>query len=97
MWEAHPLLKLVGLWSTCRELAELLQQELNLLWGVENRVAEIPLAVLAPVTAPAVLIEMGFLTNPEDYQKLSSTEFLEQVARTITSAVDAFLQRRNLE
>ena len=80
-----------------RELAELLQEELNLLWGVENRVAEIPLAGLAPVTAPAVLIEMGFLTNPEDYQRLSSMEFQEQVARTITSAVDTFLQGRNLE
>jgi N-acetylmuramoyl-L-alanine amidase len=83
--------------DSSRELAELLQEELNLLWGVENKVAEIPLAVLAPVTAPAVLIEMGFLTNPEDYQKLSSTEFQEQVARTMTSAVDTFLQRRNLQ
>ena len=80
-----------------RELAALLQEQLNRLWGVENRVAEIPLAVLAPVTAPAVLIEMGFLTNPEDYAKLSSMEFQEQVARTITSAVNTFLRRRNLE
>ena len=83
--------------GSSRELAELLQEELNLLWGVENKVAEIPLAALAPVTAPAVLIELGFLTNPEDYQRLSSMEFQEQVARTITSAVDTFLQRRNLE
>ena len=83
--------------SSSRELAELLQEELNLLWGVENRVAEIPLAGLAPVGAPAVLIEMGFLTNPEDYRRLSSMEFQEQVARTITSAVNAFLQGRNLE
>ena len=80
--------------GSSRELAELLQEELNLLWGVENRVAEIPLAALAPVTAPAVLIEMGFLTNPEDYQRLSSMEFQEQVARTIASAVNTFLQRR---
>ncbi len=83
--------------DSSRELAELLQEGLNLLWGVENKVAEIPLAVLAPVTAPAVLIEMGFLTNPEDYQRLSSMEFQEQVASTITSAVDTFLQGRSLE
>ncbi len=83
--------------GSSRELAELLQEELNMLWGVENRVAEIPLAALAPVTSPAVLIETGFLTNPEDYQKLSLMEFLEQVAFTIASAVDTFLQRRNLE
>ena len=83
--------------GSSRELAELLQKELNLLWEVENSVAEVPLAGLAPVTAAAVLIEMGFLTNPEDYQRLSSMEFQEQVARTITSAVDTFLRRRNLE
>ncbi|MCZ6452427.1 MAG: N-acetylmuramoyl-L-alanine amidase [Deltaproteobacteria bacterium] len=83
--------------GSSRKLAELLQEELNLLWGVENRVAEVPLAGLAPVTAPAVLIEMGFLTNSEDYQRLSSMEFQEQVARTITSAVDTFLQEESLE
>ena len=80
-----------------RELAELLQGELNLLWGVENRVAEIPLAVLAPVTAPAVLIEMGYLTNAEDHEKLSSREFQEQIAHAITSAVVAFLVRNPAE
>lgn len=80
-----------------RELAELLQGELNLLWGIENRVAEIPLAVLAPVTAPAVLIEMGFLTNPEDHDKLSSRDFQEQIAHAITSAVLAFLVRNPAE
>ncbi len=83
--------------DSSRELAELLQEELNLLWGVDNKVAEIPLAALAPVTAPAVLIEIGFLTNPEDYQRLRSMEFQEQVARTITSALDTFLQQRHLE
>ena len=80
-----------------RELAELIQGELNLLWGIENRVAEIPLAVLAPVTAPAVLIEMGFLTNAEDHEKLSSREFQEQIAHAITSAVLAFLVRNPAE
>ena len=80
-----------------RELAELLQGELNLLWGLENRVAEIPLAVLAPVTAPAVLIEMGFLTNAEDHDKLSSREFQEQIAQAITSAILAFLERNPAE
>ena len=80
-----------------RELAELLQGELNLLWGIENRVAEIPLAVLAPVTAPAVLIEVGFLTNAEDHQKLSSREFQDQIAHRITSALLTFLVRNPAE
>ncbi|MDA2928835.1 N-acetylmuramoyl-L-alanine amidase [Acidobacteria bacterium AH-259-O06] len=75
-----------------RELAEKLQNELNLLWSVDNQVVEVPLAVLAPITAPAVLIEAGFLTNPEDQERLGLSEFQERLAGTIASAVLAFLQ-----
>ncbi|MFQ5929308.1 MAG: N-acetylmuramoyl-L-alanine amidase, partial [Acidobacteriota bacterium] len=75
-----------------RELAEKLQNELNLLWSVDNQVVEVPLAVLAPITAPAVLIEAGFLTNPEDQERLGLREFQERLAGTIASAVLAFLQ-----
>jgi N-acetylmuramoyl-L-alanine amidase len=78
--------------TSSQRLALQLQQELNVLWGVQNRVREIPLAVLAPVSSPAILLEAGFLTNPEDQAMLLSLEFQKQLAVTISRAIAMFLR-----
>ena len=75
-----------------RKLAELIQEQLNNLYGTENQVVESPLAVLAPVTAPAVLVETGFLTNSEDREKLESSSFQDEVAAAVVRAVLSFLR-----
>jgi N-acetylmuramoyl-L-alanine amidase len=75
-----------------RELAELLQQGLNPLFGVDNRVVRARLAVLAPIRAPAVIIETGFLTNLEDRELLKNSEFEEQLATTVSQAIASFLR-----
>ncbi len=74
-----------------RQLGELIQGELNSVFGGENRMVEAPLAQLAPVTAPAVLIEAGFLTNADDHQKLATTEFQDRIAMAIVKAIQRFL------
>ena len=78
--------------GSSQRLARQAQRELNLLWGVQNSVREIPLAVLAPVAAPAILVEAGFLTNPEDQDMLISLEFQEQLAAAISRAIVMFLE-----
>lgn len=75
-----------------RELAEKVQAQLNRLFGEENQVSEAPLAVLAPVTAPAILIEAGFLTNPEDRARVADPEFQERIADSIATALEEFLK-----
>ena len=80
-----------------RGLAEGLQRDLNRLWGARNQVVEVPLGLLVSVTAPAVLIETGFLTNPEDSQKLTSAEFQAGLASTIASSVARFLQEHPIQ
>ena len=80
-----------------RELAGQLQRELNRLWGTENEVIEVPLQLLVPVTAPAVLIELGFLTNPEDQQKLYSPHFQSSIAATIASTLSRFLKTSSVD
>jgi N-acetylmuramoyl-L-alanine amidase len=73
-----------------RRLAGLLQTELNRLFEVENAVVRAPLAVLGAVKAPAVLIEAGFLTNPEDRELLYSREFQSELAELVAGAVRRF-------
>ena len=73
-------------------MAELIQGELNTLYGIHNEVVEVSLAVLAPVMAPAVLIESGFLTNLEESQKLIQPDFQDEIVSAIVTAVLRFLK-----
>jgi N-acetylmuramoyl-L-alanine amidase len=79
--------------SESRELAALVQAALNPLFGANNEVVEAPLAALESVACPAVLVEAGFATNPEDLEKLTSQAFLDQVASAVAQAVTEFLSR----
>ena len=75
-----------------RRLATILQRKLNLIFGVGNQIAEAPLAILGPVKAPAVMIELGFITSSQDRARLQTPEFLRQVAAAIASGLEEFLE-----
>lgn len=75
-----------------RILGKALQQQLNTLFETQNQMVEAPMGVLEPVSSPAVLVEAGFLTSDEDRQILQTDIFLEQLAATITQAVDRFVK-----
>jgi N-acetylmuramoyl-L-alanine amidase len=45
------------------------------------------LFVIANVTAPAVLVEGGFLTNKEDISKLASEDYREEIAAAISDGI----------
>ena len=55
--------------------------------------------VIANVTAPAVLIEGGFLTNKEDISKLASEDYRDQMAAAVADGIlryrDAARQRKS--
>ncbi len=73
-----------------RRLAHLMQSRLNELFESENLVTEAPLAELEPIEAPAILIETGFLTNPQDLSLLGTPEFRDQLAAAIADTLARF-------
>lgn len=79
-------------------LAETIQAELNALLGLKDRgVKQAPFRVLMSATMPAVLIEVGFITNPDEEEKLRSPAYRESLALAISQSVQRFredLQRR---
>jgi len=66
------------------ELAESVQKELNLLLRTYNRgIKQNSFRVLAGVACPAVLVEVAFISNPEEERKLLTEEFQTNVAQAI--------------
>lgn len=49
--------------------------------------------VLKQTHAPAVLIELGYLTNPGDEERLKSPEWQAKVAQAIMDAVDSYFSK----
>lgn len=65
-------------------LAELVQAQLNGLLGTANRgIKQAPFKVLTEVACPAILVEVAFLSNPEEERQLGSEEFQWNVAQAI--------------
>lgn len=50
--------------------------------------------VLKAPDVPSVLLELGYLTNPEDEKKLKSEAWRQQVAQAVTKAVDSYFADR---
>jgi N-acetylmuramoyl-L-alanine amidase len=75
-----------------RVLARLIRSRLNTLTSItEPRILGAPLAVLQGAQMPAILIEVGYLTNPAEEKNLRNKAFLMNVAIEISKAIDQFL------
>jgi N-acetylmuramoyl-L-alanine amidase len=71
--------------------AELIQQELNGTGDTANRgVRQAPFRVLVGATMPAALVEVGFISNPEEEAKLGSDAYQSAVAQSLLRAVTRF-------
>ncbi|HYK05210.1 MAG TPA: N-acetylmuramoyl-L-alanine amidase [Thermoanaerobaculia bacterium] len=72
-------------------LAQAIQEEMNAATGVANRgVKQAPFKVLVGATMPAALVEVGFISNPEEEAKLQSEEFQNLMVQTLTKAVERY-------
>jgi N-acetylmuramoyl-L-alanine amidase len=76
-------------------LADAIQTELNVVSKIENRgIKQAPFRVLSGAAMPAVLVEVGFISHPEEEKQLRSAAFQESVATAIAKAVAEFFGRR---
>lgn len=75
--------------------ARLVQRELNEALGLRDRgVKQAPFRVLLGASMPAVLVEFGFLSNPEEEAKLQRADYQAELVRAVSRAVQEFLSRR---
>jgi N-acetylmuramoyl-L-alanine amidase len=71
--------------------AQALQEEMNHATGVQNRgVKQAPFKVLVGATMPAALVEVGFISNPEEEARLQSEDFQNLVVASLEHAVERY-------
>jgi len=74
-------------------LAKLIQHAIDgIRRSPHTKIQGAPLLVLEGADMPAVAIEIGNLSNPQEEKMLRDTEFLTRLARAIAMAVDTFFQ-----
>jgi N-acetylmuramoyl-L-alanine amidase len=72
-------------------LAKLIQEELNLALEMRNRgVKQAPFRVLMGVAMPAVLVEFGFLSNPDEEARLQDPEYRQSLANALVDAISRY-------
>jgi N-acetylmuramoyl-L-alanine amidase len=79
-------------WSSL--LAQMVQTELGKVHpGPDRGVKQAPLAVITNALMPAVLVEVGYLSNPDEARLLARPAFQKEAAEAIATAVQHFFER----
>src|SRR5262249_20653547 len=75
-------------------LAETVQDSMTRSLRLVNRgVKQAGFYVLGGAAMPAILVEIGFLTNPKEEKKLATAEYREAVARAILAGLTDYKRR----
>lgn len=79
-----------------QRFATLVQKELNRALGLRDRgVKQAPFRVLMGANMPAVLVELGFLSNPKEETQLQSAAYRAQLVDALVKAVRLFENQLN--
>ena len=78
-----------------RQLATILQTELETFSPSPIPLTEVPLAPLAGVYMPAVLVEVGYLSNEADEARLTDADSLASMATAILQAIRTYIAESN--
>lgn len=74
-----------------QRLARLIQEELNGALSLRDRgVKQAPFRVLMGAAMPAVLVELGFLSNPEEEARLQDPAYRAQLADALVRAISRY-------
>ena len=78
-----------------QDFAHALQTELNFLTEIPVKITELPLVALSEAYMPALVLELGYLSNVEDLEKLSDSEYIADLAQAIVRAFQRHISSIN--
>ncbi|NUN04709.1 MAG: N-acetylmuramoyl-L-alanine amidase [Bdellovibrio sp.] len=75
-----------------------LSQTLTHIWGQDDKasqatIKQAPFYVISKTSMPSVLIEIGFLTNPKEAKRLLTTEYQNDLAKKIYTALLSYKEK----
>ncbi len=73
-----------------KSFANVLQKELNFLAENPIVITEFPIVTLSDVSMPAVLLELGYLSNIDDAKRLSNPDHISELAVAIIRAIQLY-------
>ena len=77
-------------------LANAIQSSLINVTGAQNQgVKRQTFAVLRETTAPAVLLELGFLSNPQEAARLNTSAYQETLANAIVAGIKSYYEKES--
>ncbi|HSL83298.1 MAG TPA: N-acetylmuramoyl-L-alanine amidase [Thermoanaerobaculia bacterium] len=77
--------------AASQRVASLIQEELNTTLGLRNRgVKQAPFRVLMGAAMPAVLVEVGFLSNPEEEARLMDPAYRAELVDALVRAIGRY-------
>jgi len=80
--------------TTSQALAELIQNRINeQIIFIESEIQGAPLKVLEGADMPAILVEIGYITNPAEEKSMRDISVLSDIAKGIRSGIDDFLEK----
>jgi N-acetylmuramoyl-L-alanine amidase len=79
-------------------LASRIQEELAVVTGSEGRgVKQAPFRVLVGASMPAVLVEVAFISNPDEEKLLASEAYQAKVAASLAKGIERFRRERTAQ
>lgn len=79
--------------KSSKDLAELLLNRINDPPSFKTEIQGAPLMVLEGADMPAVLIEVGYITNPADEIKLNDINILSDISERIKNGIEDFFEK----
>lgn len=76
--------------ESSRQLATVLKSRFENILGQKVSVFELPLNMIQNIYMPAVLVEVGYLSNPFDLKRLKGDQFFSQISVAILQAIEEY-------
>ena len=76
--------------ESSRRLAAVLKSRFENILGQKVSVFELPLNMIQNIYMPAVLVEVGYLSNPVDLKRLKGAQFFSQISVAILQAIEDY-------
>ncbi|MYF55458.1 hypothetical protein F4225_06780, partial [Candidatus Poribacteria bacterium] len=76
-----------------KEFGTILQKEMNFMTEKPIPISELPLIALDEIYMPAILLELGYLTNNNDASLLADHNHIKELATAITRALHTYTMK----